>query len=580
MGRFGQYFEPCMSNDQFREGSQAFLQLCLERDRLLSSPEFARSPVMAKLLHYLVNHALAGNTDPVKSYTIAVEALGRPESFDAQADSYPRVQVGRLRKMIDNYYLRHPSDTRISIPVGEHRIELHGYPDKVAQPAIGLRAGEGPWPSAAPLMDAGVKDDNAAAPTPPVAPGSMVAGGRKYLWLAVAILLGGILAAYMLFRGAAAATPVQYPRVAIVTVDDRSENPAITQQTAAFLQKTLYRFEYLDVSVEQQGANVGSDYRLLAQVTQTSRPRINLRLERTRDSKVIWSDIITVPEDADLVGKDLSAAVIKIAGHSGAIWRDQSERYRGDFSAGFPCLVQADIFLRNRDMAHAQMIVQCMKETSKAFVGDSYLAERQSFLRAALRTESRLALPNASAYALPPPVDLSDRSTAYGAFAEARNAFFDGNCERGKEWANRAIERNPLDTYLIGYSATYLTGCGDPLAEQLAEAAIRLDPEVDASVYTVLSYIKYRRGDFKEAYRLASYQFAGTQRSEAGLEVMQVLSSLALGDKARAQSVWNRVAGRLALPAESSPERLLAKFIADPKLRKTVAAEFARYDFP
>ena len=100
------------------------LQLCLERDRLLSDPEFARSPSMCKLLRFLLDYKLSGNSVPLKSYTIATDALGRDVDFDTQTDSYPRVQMGRLRRMLDNFYLRKGGENRLLIAPNKYEIIL------------------------------------------------------------------------------------------------------------------------------------------------------------------------------------------------------------------------------------------------------------------------------------------------------------------------------------------------------------------------------------------------------------------------------------------------------------------------
>ena len=108
-----------------------YMQICLERDRLLASDMFMRAPVMAKLLRYLVEQKLNDSDQDIKSYSIAVEALGRSSDFDSGADSYPRVQVGRLRKLMNQFYAEHPSATRLTVPVGVYRILL----ERTAGPA-------------------------------------------------------------------------------------------------------------------------------------------------------------------------------------------------------------------------------------------------------------------------------------------------------------------------------------------------------------------------------------------------------------------------------------------------------------
>jgi hypothetical protein len=47
--------------------------------RILSSPHFAAAEGARKLLSYLVMHTLAGETDQIKEYTLAVEVFGRDE---------------------------------------------------------------------------------------------------------------------------------------------------------------------------------------------------------------------------------------------------------------------------------------------------------------------------------------------------------------------------------------------------------------------------------------------------------------------------------------------------------------------
>ena len=73
--------------------------------RLLASRAFPASGRPAKLLGYLVEQTLAGRGDRVKAYDLAVSVLGRDASFDPQVDPIVRVEVGRLRRELDHYYL-------------------------------------------------------------------------------------------------------------------------------------------------------------------------------------------------------------------------------------------------------------------------------------------------------------------------------------------------------------------------------------------------------------------------------------------------------------------------------------------
>lgn len=72
--------------------------------RILDSGAVPPGSILAKVLTYVVDRTLAGDGKSIKAYTIAVEALGRPEDFDPDRDSTVRVAAMRLRAALDLYY--------------------------------------------------------------------------------------------------------------------------------------------------------------------------------------------------------------------------------------------------------------------------------------------------------------------------------------------------------------------------------------------------------------------------------------------------------------------------------------------
>src|SRR3546814_15187855 len=78
------------------------------------SAAFVRSPVMRRLLRFIVRESEAGRGPLIKSYTVAVDGLGRSEDLDDQHASYPRVKTGRLRKERASNYRQHHTATRCS----------------------------------------------------------------------------------------------------------------------------------------------------------------------------------------------------------------------------------------------------------------------------------------------------------------------------------------------------------------------------------------------------------------------------------------------------------------------------------
>src|SRR5205809_1115432 len=73
-------------------------------DRLLNSHALHGSESLCKLLRYLADHALDHPGASPKEYQIATEVFGRPSDFDPHLDSTVRVQAGRLRAKLAEYY--------------------------------------------------------------------------------------------------------------------------------------------------------------------------------------------------------------------------------------------------------------------------------------------------------------------------------------------------------------------------------------------------------------------------------------------------------------------------------------------
>jgi TolB-like protein len=74
-------------------------------ERVIASAAFRNSEAQARLLRYTVEAALSQPPPAaLKEYTVAVEALGRPASFDPRADSIVRVLARKLRNKLARYY--------------------------------------------------------------------------------------------------------------------------------------------------------------------------------------------------------------------------------------------------------------------------------------------------------------------------------------------------------------------------------------------------------------------------------------------------------------------------------------------
>ena len=59
---------------------------------------------MSRFLQFVVDEALKGDADRLKEYVIGVEVFDRDEQYDPRVDSIVRVEAGRLRIKIQEYY--------------------------------------------------------------------------------------------------------------------------------------------------------------------------------------------------------------------------------------------------------------------------------------------------------------------------------------------------------------------------------------------------------------------------------------------------------------------------------------------
>lgn len=121
--------------------------------RILASPEFQATDKMRDFLSFIVEEKLAGRSDRLKGYTIALAVFDRADDFDSANDPVVRIQAGRLRRALERYYLTAGSrdPIQIDIPKGRYIPRFAALPDAQDE----MLAGVGGW-TAGRLADDGV----------------------------------------------------------------------------------------------------------------------------------------------------------------------------------------------------------------------------------------------------------------------------------------------------------------------------------------------------------------------------------------------------------------------------------------
>jgi hypothetical protein len=96
-------------------------------EKLLASHSLHGSESLCKLLRYLANHSLEHPGTSPKEYQIATEVFGRQQDFDPHIDSMVRVQAGRLRTKLSEYYATEGLEDpiQVEIPKGTYGLTFH-----------------------------------------------------------------------------------------------------------------------------------------------------------------------------------------------------------------------------------------------------------------------------------------------------------------------------------------------------------------------------------------------------------------------------------------------------------------------
>src|SRR5467141_450701 len=123
---------------------QCFQQI----EKLINSHSLRGSESLCKLLRYLAEHSLDHPGVALKEYQIATEVLGRSGGFDPQNDSTVRVQAGRLRLKLAEYYSHEGPDDSVvvELPKGSYALTFHIRTPSTGLTAVLSRGNEGAQP--------------------------------------------------------------------------------------------------------------------------------------------------------------------------------------------------------------------------------------------------------------------------------------------------------------------------------------------------------------------------------------------------------------------------------------------------
>jgi hypothetical protein len=93
-------------------------------DRILESETFHSSAVLRRLLRFLADKAFSGEADQLNEYSIGIDALGKPSTYDPRQDAIVRLHVGRIRQKLGEYYRTEGKDDPVVVELPKGRFKL------------------------------------------------------------------------------------------------------------------------------------------------------------------------------------------------------------------------------------------------------------------------------------------------------------------------------------------------------------------------------------------------------------------------------------------------------------------------
>ncbi|MFA5958122.1 hypothetical protein [Hyphomicrobium sp.] len=536
-------------------------------DRIVNSALFHQSQRRRRFLEFLVVETLAGRGDRLKGYTIAVEVFDRPTSFDPVIDPIVRVEAGRLREKLRDYYHGEGESDPIHIdlpkgayaPLFEFRqmcnVAQSGPAIAIAQ-TTPLAAIDGATAAANEVHEPGRKQNG--IPRRPA-----VAAGIACLVVIGAIAWWGLGTRHQI--GSADMNGAKGPVVAVLPFANLSGDPSQeyfsdgltediltelsrTPDLVVLARNTTFQFKGPGADVAKLNRELKVDYVLKGSIQRSStRIRITAQLIDARTGGHIWVDRFDRQMADVLVIQDeiVREIVSKIAGGYGVIENTEakSSSQKSDEQ------IQAyDLVLR----AHAEMWLW----THESFRSARELLDQAIAIdpaNARVRREiawlaivglisglDKTPVPSGEIVVQASKAVQLDPSDGRAHMVAAAAHYFNKQLELFEFEAKQAIELAHYDAESLATLAYMTATSGDwSRGVEMAEKANALNADASAGWYHATLYLNYYLvGDYEQALKLKR-QDPNQETLYSYVDYLPILGALGRKDEAREQ--WQKI---------------------------------------
>lgn len=394
-------------------------------ERLVASETFGRSDRARKLLRYLVERDLAGEAERLKGFAIAVDVFGKDAEFDSATDAVVRVQAGRLRELLAQYYaVEGTADPiRITIPRGSYvpayEVVAESLPDA---PVPGEREEDSAIAAPA-AVEAGSPAPHAEDQLAPVLQGTTVKRQLRYFWAAMALVI--VMLGILVFRniggpsGTNSASLSDFRDATASVTDTVDQLPAVhihlgsgdgdAARVATVLRTALSGFDTIDLIARDRSERTRRADATDFDFTVNAGPApgsVLIELLHMSSGRILLSRVLSPQEvQPDEIEDRMAEIVTSAIPVSGIIYGyiEQNGLQRGLVA----CLLLSDDFYMDQTAARHRAAYQCMEGLARRGAKSPIVSAELASLQLEAVTDN---------YRYPPD------ATADGAFAQAHTA--------------------------------------------------------------------------------------------------------------------------------------------------------------
>lgn len=466
------------------------LELTLEVERVLDDPIFRRAPIQNRLLKFLLDRTVKGGTPPTQ-YEVAVDGLGKDEDYDLEGDSYPRVQVSRLRRNLDNYYSRNlpGHGMRVVLEQGAYRLELAPFTSppsskakarKIWSVLSGQYAKIGIWSVLAML---GLAIVYYFAGQSPIADAGLLSART-----------GKPTTALMIDTGYAPDERVRGSRVL-----NSAERIAEIQLSNSFVSRPLA------ISADPANADYLVNLNFGSDDDEINAVHVSLA---DSDGDILYSrEIALDPANLSDFNSALEASLVYMTSPIGTIAEAELRRVEDPFQSDYSCFLEIEN-QRSRSVIIEDLVGRCIEAFPESDYRAFWYARRAFASYQADILAGREVTRSGEAWADVSRAFEADRYNAFANFVAAKVELAEGNCASARHFVSQALERGGSYPALVAAMEANAASCAGTEEENAAMAdhirtLARFNPSPDPLLHLYLLIGLLGSGDREVAKAVA-----------------------------------------------------------------------------